>query len=143
SGTPRPIPHVARGRVPRPLEPGCEFLPGAGPGLFLSADRGCGRVAADGRASPRKPAPAAGVLPGLLRRLLDSSRPGADADVPGAPHETLGGREGRPHRSGIDSPKSEIPNPNSQIRNANPQIRKEARRFFLRISDLAVRISDL
>ncbi len=29
-------------------------------------------------------------------------RPGAGARAPGAAHEALGGREGRPHRGGID-----------------------------------------
>src|SRR5262249_41843024 len=69
---------------------------------FLPAVRGPGRVAAGGRASAREPAPAAGVRTGLLRRLLAGGRPGTGAGVPGAPHETLGGREGRPHRRGVD-----------------------------------------
>ena len=47
--------HTSRvGEFLDPFNPHVNFLPGAGPGLFLPANRRCGRVAADGLASARR-----------------------------------------------------------------------------------------
>ena len=93
-GTPRTVPHVARGRISRPPQPGGEVLPSAGPSLLLPADGRPGRVAADGLASAGGPPPAAGGVAGLLRRLLGVRRSRACSGPSGVPHEALGGREG-------------------------------------------------
>src|SRR5262249_10244841 len=51
-----------------------------------------------GRADTGESAPAASVRAGLFRRLLAPGRADDPACAPGAADETLGGREGRPHR---------------------------------------------
>ncbi len=105
-GAARPVPHLARGRIPRPAQPGRELLPGPGPGLLLPANRRPGRVAADGLASAGGPPAAAGRVAGLLRRLLAAAAVlGVALVVSGAAHEALGGREGGAHWRGMRSKK--------------------------------------
>src|SRR5262249_43229626 len=70
-------------------------------GALLSAEWRPGRVAAAGRAGPRRFAPATGGIAGLLRRLLGGGRCGRGPRRPGAVDETLGSREGRPRRRGV------------------------------------------
>ena len=102
-GTPRTVPHVARGRVPRSLQPDREFLPGAGP-RRSSSSRPATRP---GRS--RWPCKRWRTSGSSRRRRWPTStssgcvgRPGGGARVPGAAHEALGGREGGAHRGGID-----------------------------------------
>ena len=84
-----------------PLNPHVHSFLERGQALLHAADGRPGPVAADDRASARRPPPAAGRVAGLLRRLLALRRSGRGARPPGAADETLGGREGGPYRGRI------------------------------------------
>ena len=97
----RTVPHVARGRIPRPAQPGGERLLRPGAGVFPGPDRRPIGRSADDLASARRPPPAASGVPGLLRRLLAVRRPRHRPRLSGSAHEALRGREGGAHRGGI------------------------------------------
>ena len=92
-GAAQSVPHRTSGRVPRPLQPGSEFLPGTNPGFLLPANRRPGRIATDGAANARGPPPAAGCLICFFRRLLGGGGGELGAGVPGVSDEALGGGE--------------------------------------------------
>ena len=98
----RAVPHGARGRVPRPLNPAVEFVPEQSQAVFLQQTGDPAALAADGLAGARGPARAAGGLAGLLRRLLAVRRARRWRWCSWSAYEALGGREGGAHRRGVD-----------------------------------------
>ena len=96
--------HLSRlGENLGPLNPHVQSFLEQAHGLFHAVDRRRGPVAAAGRAVARQPAPAAGRVARLLRRLLAVRRPVGGARRSGPADEALGGREGRAHRGGVAS----------------------------------------
>ena len=67
-----------------PLNPHVNAFLAQAQAVLSPADRRPGRVAADGLAGARRPAPAAGGVAGLLRRLLAGGGPGLVARAAGA-----------------------------------------------------------
>ena len=91
--------HLARvGENLSPLNPHVQSFFNQGQGLLHAADGRSGPVAADDPPVARRSPPAAGGVPGLLRRLLAVRRPEPGARAPRAPDEALRGREGGAHR---------------------------------------------
>src|SRR5262249_32354389 len=90
-------------RVPRPLQPVGSLVRRAKSGALLSAEWQPGRVAAAGRAGPRRFAPAAGGVAGLLRRLLGGGCRECGPRCPRAVDATLGMRERRPRGRGVEA----------------------------------------
>src|SRR5262249_55973760 len=92
-GAAQSVSHHAGGRVPRPLEPGSEFLPGTNPSVLLPANRRRGRIATASITSARGPPPAAGRVLCLFRRLLGCGGSESGTGGPRNSDEALGGGE--------------------------------------------------
>ena len=99
--TARAVPPGTRGREPQPAEPERAVLLQPRSSLLHAADGRSGPVAADDPPVAWRSPPAAGGVPGLLRRLLAVRRPVPGARAPRVPDEALCGREGGAHRGGI------------------------------------------
>ena len=96
--------HLSRlGESLGPLNPHVQSFLGQTRESLPAVDRRPGPVAAVGRPGARRPAPAAGRLAGLLRRLLAVRRPVGSTRRSGPADEALGGREGRAYRCGVAS----------------------------------------